>query len=147
MAPAIAKTHIADLSNKYQVQGLDISELRAVYAALPAEFENDRNGAKAQWRAAARARPLSHGAATYRESTRRRYQISALARRLIDSPRVLETRSAVDVETTPSVRERAALRARATPTGRRPLQTEAVGQKEPAAARKGEACPPRIQTS
>ena len=57
MAPEqIAKTHIADLSNKYQVQGLDLSELRAVYAALPNEFENDRNGAKAQWRAAARAK-------------------------------------------------------------------------------------------
>ena len=51
---AIAKTHIADLKNKYQLMGLDLDELRAVYAALPTEFENDGNGAKAEWRAAAR---------------------------------------------------------------------------------------------
>ena len=38
------------------MQGLDLFELRAVYAALPVDFDNDRNGAKAEWRASARAK-------------------------------------------------------------------------------------------
>ena len=83
-------------------------------------LENSHNGPSRNNRlSTARARTPRAGAATYQESTPRRHRFFALLRLLIDSPRVLETRSAVDVETTPSVRERAALRARATPTGRR----------------------------
>ncbi len=48
----IAKTHVADLRSKYSPQGLDIVELRAVFAAAPVEFENDADGGKAAWREA-----------------------------------------------------------------------------------------------
>jgi hypothetical protein len=48
----IAKTHVADLRSKYSPQGLDIVELRAVFAAIPSEFENDADGGKAAWREA-----------------------------------------------------------------------------------------------
>ncbi|KAJ8601435.1 hypothetical protein CTAYLR_005921 [Chrysophaeum taylorii] len=46
-----AKLHIADLLSKYNNQGLDIVEMRAVWASLPDEFDNDGNGKKAQWKA------------------------------------------------------------------------------------------------
>eukprot|EP00516_Mucochytrium_quahogii_P003374 CAMPEP_0203755104 /NCGR_PEP_ID=MMETSP0098-20131031/8609_1 /ASSEMBLY_ACC=CAM_ASM_000208 /TAXON_ID=96639 /ORGANISM=" , Strain NY0313808BC1" /LENGTH=952 /DNA_ID=CAMNT_0050646431 /DNA_START=469 /DNA_END=3327 /DNA_ORIENTATION=- len=45
----IAKIHIADLSSRYVPQGLDIRELRAIYACLPDEFQNDRDGRKKIW--------------------------------------------------------------------------------------------------
>jgi len=46
-----AKLHIADLLSKYNNQGLDIVEMRAVWASLPEEFDNDGDGKKAQWKA------------------------------------------------------------------------------------------------
>lgn len=46
-----AKLHIADLLSKYNNQGLDIVEMRAVWASLPEEFENDGDGKKSQWKA------------------------------------------------------------------------------------------------
>ena len=46
----IARIHVADLSMKYSIQGLDLVELRAVWAALPDKFENDNDERKAQWR-------------------------------------------------------------------------------------------------
>lgn len=45
------KVHIADLNTKYGNQGLDIIEMRAIWANLPEEFDNDGDGKKAQWRA------------------------------------------------------------------------------------------------
>jgi len=50
------KVHIADLRGKYAVVGLDLTELRAVYAALPRDFDNDGDGAKAKWREDVRAK-------------------------------------------------------------------------------------------
>jgi hypothetical protein len=44
------KVHIADLNTKYGNQGLDIVEMRAIWANLPLEFDNDGDGKKAQWR-------------------------------------------------------------------------------------------------
>ena len=52
----IAKTHIADLSSRYVPQGLDIVELRAVYACLPEQFELDQDGRKKTWREQCRAK-------------------------------------------------------------------------------------------
>jgi len=46
----ISKLHIADLSSRYVPQGLDIRELRAVYACLPKEFQLDSDGRKKLWR-------------------------------------------------------------------------------------------------
>ena len=46
----IVKVHIAELKTKYQNQGLDLCELRAVVAVLPGEFENDADGKKKEWR-------------------------------------------------------------------------------------------------
>ena len=43
------KIHIVDL-NMYSNQGLDITEMRAVYACLPPEFDLDGDGKKAEWR-------------------------------------------------------------------------------------------------
>jgi len=45
------KVHIADLQTKYGNQGLDIVEMRAIWANMPEEFDNDGDGKKAQWRA------------------------------------------------------------------------------------------------
>lgn len=45
----IAKLHIADLSSRYVPQGLDITELRAVYSRLPDEFLLDGDGRKKLW--------------------------------------------------------------------------------------------------
>ena len=47
---ATAKTHVADLRSRYAYHNLDAVELRAVYASLPTEFENDHDGAKRIWR-------------------------------------------------------------------------------------------------
>lgn len=47
----IAKIHYGDFTNKYNPQGLDIIEQRALYAASPEEFANDPTGDKAKWRA------------------------------------------------------------------------------------------------
>ena len=46
----LRKAHVADLRGTYTPTGLDIVELRAVYACLPKEFANDGDGAKAAWR-------------------------------------------------------------------------------------------------
>jgi uncharacterized coiled-coil protein SlyX len=50
----LRKAHVADLRGTYTPTGLDIVELRAVYACLPKEFANDGDGAKAAWREAIR---------------------------------------------------------------------------------------------
>ncbi|KAH8046646.1 hypothetical protein JL722_13539 [Aureococcus anophagefferens] len=52
-APAamLRKAHIADLRGRYALAGaVDVVELRAIYAALPRDFDNDGDGAKAAWR-------------------------------------------------------------------------------------------------
>mmetsp|Transcript_12262 Transcript_12262/g.18578 ORF Transcript_12262/g.18578 Transcript_12262/m.18578 type:complete len:1713 (+) Transcript_12262:153-5291(+) len=46
----IKRIHIADLRTKYGNQGLDITEMRAIYVSLPTEFDNDGDGKKAEWR-------------------------------------------------------------------------------------------------
>ncbi|GBG28725.1 Metal tolerance protein 9 [Hondaea fermentalgiana] len=46
----IARMHIADLSGTFSTQGLDLREVRAVYASLPEEFASDSDGKKAGWR-------------------------------------------------------------------------------------------------
>lgn len=46
----IAKMHAADLQMKYDIRGLDLVELRAVFASLPDKFDNDGDERKAQWR-------------------------------------------------------------------------------------------------
>lgn len=50
----IGKIHVADLRTKYSYIGMDIVEMRAVYAALPQAFENDGDGKKKEWRDAYR---------------------------------------------------------------------------------------------
>ena len=47
---SIARFHSADLMVKYSFQGLDITEMRAIFAVLPAAFDNDGDGKKAEWR-------------------------------------------------------------------------------------------------
>ena len=47
----IARIHAADLNLKYTIQGLDLTEVRAVYACLPDKFENDSDDRKEEWRA------------------------------------------------------------------------------------------------
>ncbi|CAM9616043.1 unnamed protein product, partial [Discosporangium mesarthrocarpum] len=47
----IKKIHIADLQTNYSNQGLDIVEMRAVWAAMPREFDLDSDGRKMQWAA------------------------------------------------------------------------------------------------
>ena len=42
----ISKMHAADLCSKYAYQGLDLSEMRAVFASTPETFQNDGNGMK-----------------------------------------------------------------------------------------------------
>ena len=49
---AIMKTHISDLTQKYNPQGagLDIVETAAIFARMPSKFTNDDGtGRKAQW--------------------------------------------------------------------------------------------------
>ncbi|KAJ1461642.1 hypothetical protein M885DRAFT_611263 [Pelagophyceae sp. CCMP2097] len=48
-ARRVAKTMLADL-RKLDLQRLDLVELRALYAATPAQFEADADGAKQAWR-------------------------------------------------------------------------------------------------
>ena len=58
-APAamLRKAHIADLRGRYALAGaIDVVELRAIYAALPRDFDNDGDGAKAAWREQVRAK-------------------------------------------------------------------------------------------
>ena len=50
----IAQVHHADLQNKFVLQGLDLVETRAVFAAVPEVFANDPEGKKAAWRKALR---------------------------------------------------------------------------------------------
>jgi hypothetical protein len=47
----IRRSHIADFRTRWAVNGLDIVELRAVYAVLPLTFEQDGGGQKLAWRA------------------------------------------------------------------------------------------------
>ena len=42
--------HAADLNLTYSIQGLDLVELRAVWACLPETFENDGDDRKAGWK-------------------------------------------------------------------------------------------------
>jgi hypothetical protein len=46
----VKRIHIVDLKTKYNPQGLDIIELRALFQSLPTEFELDGDGKKAEWR-------------------------------------------------------------------------------------------------
>ena len=51
----VAKLHSADLyATRYNYMGLDLTEMRAVYAVLPKEFELDGDGRKSEWRSAFR---------------------------------------------------------------------------------------------
>ena len=50
------KIHVADLLSKFNHQGLDVVETRALWAALPATFDNDADGKKGQWREALRTK-------------------------------------------------------------------------------------------
>jgi hypothetical protein len=56
----VAKIHHADLKTKYSYQGCDITECRAVYAALPARFdgegESEGGKVKQEWRVGLRDR-------------------------------------------------------------------------------------------
>ena len=49
-ADDIAQLHTADLQNAFVAHGLDLTELRAVFATVPAEFSNDPTGKKNGWR-------------------------------------------------------------------------------------------------
>ena len=49
-ADDIAQLHSADLKNTFVAHGLDLTEMRAVFAAVPAEFSNDPTGEKNAWR-------------------------------------------------------------------------------------------------
>jgi hypothetical protein len=55
-AEMIIKTHVVELTQKYNTGGLDLRELRALYACLPASFENDADGQKSAWKAGIRQR-------------------------------------------------------------------------------------------
>jgi hypothetical protein len=44
------KLHQADLRGKFANQGLDLREMRGIWACLPLEFDNDGDGKKAEWR-------------------------------------------------------------------------------------------------
>ena len=63
MAPeTIAKMHSADLRGAYDSRGLSLDELRAVYASLPAAWENDGDGKKAEWAEAVREKLVAAAA-------------------------------------------------------------------------------------
>ena len=63
MAPeTIAKMHSADLRGAYDARGLSLDELRSVYASLPATWENDGDGKKAEWAEAARGKLVAAAA-------------------------------------------------------------------------------------
>lgn len=46
----IQRLHYVDLIGKFSSHGLDLRELRAVWAALPNKFENDPQGEKRRWK-------------------------------------------------------------------------------------------------
>jgi len=46
----ISKMHAADLCSKYAFQGLDLTEMRTVFASIPETFENDSDGKKKKYR-------------------------------------------------------------------------------------------------
>ncbi|CAM9491282.1 unnamed protein product, partial [Phaeothamnion confervicola] len=46
----LRRCHVVELRGKYATTGLDLPELRAVFASLPPRFENDAGGEKAMWR-------------------------------------------------------------------------------------------------
>ncbi|CAM9501759.1 unnamed protein product [Chrysoparadoxa australica] len=46
----INKMHIVEIKSKYQTTGLDLTEMRAVYAAIPDVFDNDASGDKEGWK-------------------------------------------------------------------------------------------------
>lgn len=52
----VANLHSSDLAGPFNAQGLDLMELRAVYAMLPPKFVNDKDGRKAAWREQLRER-------------------------------------------------------------------------------------------
>ena len=52
----VANLHAADLAGPYNAHGLDLLELRAIYAVLPQQFVNDKDGRKAAWREEVRER-------------------------------------------------------------------------------------------
>ena len=63
MAPeTIAKMHVADLRGAYDARGLSLDELRAVHASLPAAWENDGDGKKAEWAEAVREKLVAAAA-------------------------------------------------------------------------------------
>ena len=63
MAPeTIAKMHSADLRGAYDTRGLSLDELRAVYASLPATWENDGDGKKLEWAEAVREKLVAAAA-------------------------------------------------------------------------------------
>ena len=55
----VARAHVADLRSAYAVSGLDVVELRAVYASLPTAFENDGDGRKRAWAEGVREKLVS----------------------------------------------------------------------------------------
>mmetsp|Transcript_199 Transcript_199/g.249 ORF Transcript_199/g.249 Transcript_199/m.249 type:complete len:116 (+) Transcript_199:355-702(+) len=46
----VDKTHDRDFLSKFSYVGLDLIELRAVYACLPGNFVNDPDSSKHRWR-------------------------------------------------------------------------------------------------
>ena len=52
----ISKIHAADLEISYSIRGLDLIELRAIWASLPAIFQNDIDKRKETWREKIRTR-------------------------------------------------------------------------------------------
>lgn len=59
---SIRRLHVADLRLKYSVVGLDLTELRAVWASVPADFLNDGDGKKSEWRGQIRDKLIEMGA-------------------------------------------------------------------------------------
>jgi hypothetical protein len=63
LAPTtIARMHVADLRGTYDARGLSLDELRAVHASLPAAWENDGDGKKAEWAEALREKLVAAAA-------------------------------------------------------------------------------------
>ena len=55
-------TQVADLRGAYDARGLSLDELRAVYASLPAAWENDGDGKKLEWAEAVREKLVAAAA-------------------------------------------------------------------------------------
>ena len=55
-------TQVADLRGAYDARGLSLDELRAVYASLPAAWENDGDGRKQEWAEAIREKLVAAAA-------------------------------------------------------------------------------------